>query len=126
MESPDSVLLGPRSANDVVCATAKEENDIYEQFEQIFTVLDVGSFQDIFGLRMGDLFEHVVANPVAITIPQLFLANSSLSKSFADILLNFLVVNLDESFTAFWNRGGASMISLAKDANEGYVCKVRK
>lgn len=78
----------------LICATAQEEKEIFDQFAQIFTVLDVGSFQDVFGLRMSDLFDHIVANPQAIAIPQHFLANSSMSKYFADILLNFLVDNL--------------------------------
>lgn len=30
-----------------------------------------------------------------------------------------LVVNLDESFTAFWNKGGRSLIELVQDANGG-------
>lgn len=84
-----------RRYNNVVCATVQEEREILEQFGQVFTVLDVPCFQDIFGLRMGDLFEHLVSNPQAIMIPQHFLANPSISKYFADILLNFLVDNLN-------------------------------
>lgn len=79
----------------VICATASEERDIFEHFAAVFTVLDVGSFQDIFGLRMQEIFEHVVASPQAIIVPQNFLVIGNVSKYFADILLNFLVENLD-------------------------------
>lgn len=73
-----------------------EEKEILETFAQIFTVLDVRSFQDVFGLRMPELFEHVVENPAAIAIPQHFLQNNNISKYFADILLNFLISHMSE------------------------------
>lgn len=82
-------------AGDIVCATATEERDIFDHFVQIFTVLDVGSFQDVFGLRMEEVFDHIVANPFAISVPQNFLVHGNMSKYFADILLNFLVDNLE-------------------------------
>lgn len=84
-----------RQNSNVVCANTQEEQEIFELFGQVFTVLDIGCFQDIFGLRMNDLFEHIVENPQAIIIPQHFLANNSVSKYFADILLNFLVDSLE-------------------------------
>lgn len=80
----------------VCAATVKEEKEILDLFAQIFTVLDVRSFQDVFGLRMPDLYEHIVANPAALAIPQHFLANNNISKYFADILLNFLVARMPE------------------------------
>lgn len=89
---PDFAFLG--SGPKVSDNSIQEEKDIFDLFAQIFKVLDIRSFQDIFGLRMGDLFEHVVENPAALIIPQQFLANDNISKYFADILLNFLVDNL--------------------------------
>lgn len=89
---PDMFLPSP--APRFVVATAQEEKEMFEHFAQIFTVLDIRSFQDVFGLRMQDLFDHIVENPAALMIPQHFLANNSISKYFADILLNFLVDNL--------------------------------
>lgn len=87
---PDLTFLGSAVSRYVI-ATPQEEKDAFEQFAHIFTVMDVRSFQDIFGLRMTDLFDHIVENPAALMIPQHFLANSNISKYFADILLNFLV-----------------------------------
>lgn len=78
-----------------VVATLQEEKEMFDQFAQIFTVLDIRSFQDIFGLRVRDLFQHMVENPSALMVPQHFLANRNISKYFADILLNFLVDNLE-------------------------------
>lgn len=92
VQIPDLSYLSP--AQKSVVASAQEEKEIFDQFAQIFTVLDIRSFQDIFGLRMEDLFDHIVENPASLTIPQHFLANSSISKYFADILLNFLVDKL--------------------------------
>lgn len=91
----DSENLGSSLSTAPVCATAAEERDIYEHFASVFTVLDVGSFQDTFGPRMQQIFEHVVASPQAIIVPQNFLVLGSMSKYFADILLNFLVENLE-------------------------------
>jgi phosphatidylinositol kinase/protein kinase (PI-3 family) len=77
-------------------STSQEEKEILDVFAQIFTVLDVRSFQDVFGLRMPELFQHIVENPAALAIPQHFLTNNIISKYFADILLNFLVGHLSE------------------------------
>lgn len=90
-DAPD---FSAASSVPAVAATAQEEREVFDQFAQIFTVLDPPSFQDVFGSRISDLFEYIVDNPSAITIPQHFLANSSVSKYFADILFNFLVENL--------------------------------
>eukprot|EP00178_Gracilaria_changii_P010551 TRINITY_DN306_c0_g1_i1.p1 TRINITY_DN306_c0_g1~~TRINITY_DN306_c0_g1_i1.p1 ORF type:complete len:4478 (+),score=542.02 TRINITY_DN306_c0_g1_i1:496-13929(+) len=77
-------------------ASLTEEKEVFELFAQIFTVLDPPSFQDVFGSRIRELFEYIVDNPAAISVPQHFLANSGVSKYFADILLNFLVENIQE------------------------------
>lgn len=66
------------------------EQEIYDQFAQIFTILNVRSFQDIFGLRMQELLEYIVENPSALVIAQHFLTNPNICKYFADILLNFV------------------------------------
>lgn len=92
VQVPDLSYLG--STQRFILASAQEEKEMFDQFAQIFTVLDIRSFQDIFGLRMEDLFDNVVENPAALMIPQHFLANSNISKYFADILLNFLVDKL--------------------------------
>lgn len=66
------------------------EQEIYDQFAQIFTILDVRSFQNIFGLRMEELLDYIVENSSALVIAQHFLANPNVCKYFADILLNFV------------------------------------
>ena len=78
----------------IVAAAFNEEKEVFDQFAQIFTVLDPPSFQGVFGLRIPELFEYIVENGAAVTIPQLFLANNSVSKYFADIMFNFLVENM--------------------------------
>jgi phosphatidylinositol kinase/protein kinase (PI-3 family) len=84
-----------RSLNPTAASTP-EEKEILDSFAQIFTILDPRSFQDVFGLRMPELFEHIVDKPAALAIPQHFLTNTNISKYFADILLNFLVSRLSE------------------------------
>ncbi|PXF39940.1 Transcription-associated protein 1 [Gracilariopsis chorda] len=78
----------------VYASTVAEEKEVFNLFAQIFTVLDPPSFQDVFGSRIGYLFDYIVENPAAISVPQHFLANNGVSKYFADILLNFLVENI--------------------------------
>ena len=78
----------------MVAATHQEEKDIFDQFTQIFTVLDPPSFQDVFCFRIADYFEYIVENPASMMIAQNFLANTSISKYFADLLINFLVENM--------------------------------
>ncbi len=70
------------------------QKEIYDQFAQIFTILDVRSFQDIFGLRMEALLSYIVESPSALVVAQHFLSNQNVAKYFADILLNFVVEKL--------------------------------
>lgn len=72
------------------------EKEILDQFAQIFTVLDARNFQDVFGLRMPELFDEIVRNSAVLAIPQHFLANVNISKYFADILLSFVVSQLPQ------------------------------
>lgn len=92
----------------VYAASVVEEKEVFDLFAQIFTVLDPPSFQDVFGSRIGFLFDYIVENPAAITVPQHFLANNGVSKYFADILLNFLVENIH----------GLEMTGCASSGNE--------
>jgi transformation/transcription domain-associated protein len=75
-----------------------EEKDVLEHFASVFTVLDIRSFRDVFSVQMGTLFDQIVANhqlPMLI-IPQHFLSSNNVSKSFADILLSFLIKRMDK------------------------------
>lgn len=96
-EQPEGTSLQPTegSTGRYAVVSVQEEKEMFDLFAQIFTVLDIRSFQDVFGLRVRDLFDHMVENPAALMVPQHFLANSNISKYFADILLNFLVENLE-------------------------------
>ena len=72
----------------------KEEKEILDLFAGVFTVLDPRTFQDIFSLKIGILLEHVLENQAMLTVPQHLLANSNVSRMFADILLNSIVSRL--------------------------------
>lgn len=74
----------------------KEEKEILDHFAQVFTYIEARNFQDVFGSRMPILFDYIVSTPAALTIPQHFLANTNISKYFADILLTFLVSRLPD------------------------------
>ncbi|OSX75809.1 hypothetical protein BU14_0219s0009, partial [Porphyra umbilicalis] len=96
-----SAAASAASASSVAAAAASlpplaSEKEILDQFAQIFTVLDARNFQDVFGLRMPELFEDIVRNTAVLAIPQHFLANVNISKYFADILLSFVVSQLPE------------------------------
>ena len=59
-------------------------------------VLDLRNFKQVFELQMPTLYERVRANSSMLTILQHFLANSNVSRPFAEILLSFLVGKLPE------------------------------
>jgi transformation/transcription domain-associated protein len=84
-----------RSLN-LTTASTREDKEILDLFSQIFTILDPRSFQDVFGLRMPELLEHIVDKPAALAIPQRFLTNINICKYFTDILLNCLFSRLPE------------------------------
>ena len=67
-----------------------------DYFAGVFTVLEVRNFSHIFQMQMPFLYERVLANHVMSTILQHFLANSHMSRYFADILLGFLVSRIKE------------------------------
>ncbi|KAK4538022.1 hypothetical protein CDCA_CDCA15G4047 [Cyanidium caldarium] len=73
-----------------------DQREILDQFAQVFTMMNPGNFQDVIGLRMAKLFDLMVEHPVALSIPQHFLANTNTSKYFADVLIVFLTTHMDE------------------------------
>ena len=77
-------------------ASAQEEKEVLDYFAGVFTVLDVRNFSLVFKLQIGFLYERVLANNAMSTILQHFLANSNVSRYFADILLTFLVERIDQ------------------------------
>lgn len=62
-----------------------------EQFAQVFTIVDIRVFQDVFTSQLPYLYDKIIENQQILYIPQHFLAHPSVSKIFADILLNFLM-----------------------------------
>jgi hypothetical protein len=77
--------------------SSQDEKDILEHFASVFTVLDIRSFRDVFSVQIETLFDQIVKYyqlPMLI-IPQHFLSSSNVSKSFADILLSFLVKRME-------------------------------
>ena len=58
------------------------------------------NFSHVFKLQMPNLYERVLANSAMSTLLQHFLANSNVSRYFAEILLAFLVERLDDFGTA--------------------------
>ena len=76
-------------------ASAQEEKDVLDYFAGVFTVLDVRNFTQVFQLQMPFLYARVLKNATMSTMLQHFLANSTVSRSFADILLTFLVERIE-------------------------------
>ena len=62
-----------------------------DYFAGVFTVLDVRNFTHVFQMQMAFLYARVLQNNTMSTMLQHFLANSHMSRYFADILLGFLV-----------------------------------
>ncbi|KAG9303929.1 hypothetical protein G9A89_005839 [Geosiphon pyriformis] len=74
----------------------KTEREALESFASIFAQVDPAIFQEIFGSQMEYLFEQSLRNTSLLQIPQFFLANETISESFAGILFRFLVDRLDK------------------------------
>jgi transformation/transcription domain-associated protein len=77
-------------------ASAQEEKEVLDYFAGVFTVLDVRNFAHVFQTQIPFLYERVVANTAMSTIIQHFLANSNVSRYFAEILLAFLADHIRE------------------------------
>jgi hypothetical protein len=50
------------------CHTCREGKDFCEHFAEIFTVMDPRDFADVFSVRMGVLYDAMVADPDALTV----------------------------------------------------------
>ena len=58
------------------------------------------NFSHVFNLQMPTLYARVLANGAMSTLLQHFLANSNVSRFFAEILLSFLVAKMADFGTA--------------------------
>lgn len=72
------------------------EKEVLDHFAGAFTVLEASNFRDVFIVHMELLYECILKDQAILTIPQHFLANSNASASFAEIMLNFLTLRLDD------------------------------
>ena len=81
--------------------------EFYERFAASFTVLDGFSLRRTVGPQMPEIFEYILKEEAMISIPQHLVNNRDVSTDFCDILvqfilenMNYLAVPLHESSTA--------------------------
>ncbi|KAH9107563.1 hypothetical protein LEN26_014254, partial [Aphanomyces euteiches] len=72
-----------------------EEKQMLDHFAGAFTVLDASDFRDLFLANIELLYRCILQDHAILTVPQHFLANANVSCWFAEILLNFLVTQMD-------------------------------
>ncbi|ETW06733.1 hypothetical protein H310_02900 [Aphanomyces invadans] len=72
-----------------------EEKQMLDHFAGACTVLDAADFRDLFLANIELLYQCILQDHAILTVPQHFLANANVSCWFAEILLNFLVTQLD-------------------------------
>eukprot|EP01135_Chromosphaera_perkinsii_P011002 Nk52_evm36s2309 gene=Nk52_evmTU36s2309 len=73
----------------------KEEKEVLDSFASFFTLIDPQTAQEVLQNNIEFLFNSIVDNPAVFTVPQHFLANPGISKSFAEILLQFLLERME-------------------------------
>jgi hypothetical protein len=76
--------------------TLSEEKQMLDHFAGAFTVLEAADFRDLFISNIELLYECILQDHAILTIPQHFLANSNVSCWFAEILLKFLITQMDD------------------------------
>lgn len=76
--------------------TLSEEKQMLDHFAGAFTVLEAADFRDLFISNMELLYACILQDHAILTIPQHFLANSNVSCWFAEILLKFLIDQMDD------------------------------
>lgn len=76
--------------------TLAEEKQMLDHFAGAFTVLEAADFRDLFISNMQLLYQCILQDHAILTIPQHFLANSNVSCWFAEILLKFLITQMDD------------------------------
>jgi hypothetical protein len=77
-------------------ANSSEWKDVLDHFAGAFTVLESYNLRASIGRHIPELYDAVQANPALLTVPQHLLANSNASSTMADVLLYFLVHQMDE------------------------------
>ncbi|KAL4095775.1 hypothetical protein PRIC1_009146 [Phytophthora ramorum] len=76
--------------------TLSEEKQMLDHFAGAFTVLEAADFRDLFISNIQLLYECILQDHAILTIPQHFLANSNVSCWFAEILLKFLITQMND------------------------------
>ncbi len=86
------LLISLKSSDDVPF----DGKDVLDNFAGAFTVLESYNFRMIVGPHIPLLFEIMQSNPILINIPQYLLANLNTGATMVDILLCFLVQQMDD------------------------------
>ncbi|RHY58145.1 hypothetical protein DYB30_004780, partial [Aphanomyces astaci] len=76
-------------------SSVAEEKQLLDHFAGACTVLDAADFRDLFLANIELLYHCILQDHAILTVPQHFLANANVSCWFAEILLNFLVTQMD-------------------------------
>ena len=74
----------------------QDEKDNLDSFAQLFTMLEIRIFQDVFYLHLPLLIEHTIKNQVMLVIPQHFLRSKTTAPIFLEILLTYLTDHIHE------------------------------
>ena len=76
--------------------TSKEEKDVLEGFAGFFIHIDLAVFQEVFGTELEEFYTQIGENHALIQICQFLLASDASSSQTAEILLPFLVEQLEK------------------------------
>ncbi|XP_065219244.1 transformation/transcription domain-associated protein isoform X2 [Planococcus citri] len=74
----------------------KEEIEVLEHFNGIFTSLHPQTFREIFSCSIKTLVDRIAVNPSLITISDTFLTNKETSAIYATIMVEFLLNRMSE------------------------------
>ncbi|XKL66766.1 hypothetical protein PGB90_010186 [Kerria lacca] len=77
-------------------ARSKDEVEVLEHFNGIFTSLHSQTFKEIFSCSIKTLVDRIAANPSLIFINDTFLANRETSTIYATIMVEFLLNRMSE------------------------------
>lgn len=107
-----------RLYNSALGTRGPEAKEILDHFASAFTVLDAHNMRDCVGPHMALLFDGVLSDVTLLAVPQLLLANSNASATFADVLLKFLISRLDDLGAADPSTAAAATPTAAEAAKK--------
>eukprot|EP00656_Telonema_subtile_P053110 TRINITY_DN7583_c0_g1_i1.p1 TRINITY_DN7583_c0_g1~~TRINITY_DN7583_c0_g1_i1.p1 ORF type:complete len:650 (+),score=164.16 TRINITY_DN7583_c0_g1_i1:109-2058(+) len=88
------LYIDPTDEQQSTAPMTGDRKDLLDLFSSAFTVLEQHNFREVVGTQMERLFSHINQVNGLIVIAQHFLANSNVSKYFADILLSYVIGRL--------------------------------